>query len=300
MQKAKDLGRPLDGVLWMVAAGLCFVGVNGIVRSLGTELPAAQSAFIRFGFGLLFLMPALWAMRGRRFSVGVGRLVLARGGLHVVAVIFWFYAMARVPVAEMSAIGFLGPVTVLVIGGLMLGEGFSGRRMLAVLVAVLGGLVVLRPGLRELSLGHLSQLCATVFFSMSYIIAKRLSREAPASAIVAMLSVTVTLGLLPVALWQWQPVRGDQLAWLAGVAGFATAGHYAMARAFAAAPLGVTQPVTFLQLLWASILGAVAFGEPVDGWVIGGGALIILAISANTWVEARRDRAGALVIELQD
>lgn len=300
MQQAHDLGRPLDGVLWMVAAGLCFVGVNGIVRSLGTELPAAQSAFIRFGFGLVFLMPALWAMRGRRFPVGVGRLFLVRGALHVIAVIFWFYAMARVPVAEMSAIGFLGPVTVLVLGGLLLGEGLGVSRMLAVLVAVLGGLVVLRPGLRELSLGHLSQLCATVFFSMSYLLAKRLSREASASVLVAMLSVTVTLGLLPLALWQWQPVRVEQLAWLAGVAVFATAGHYAMARAFAAAPLGVTQPVTFLQLLWASILGAVAFGEPVDGWVIGGGALIILAISANTWVEARRDRAGALVIELQE
>ncbi len=49
--QASDLGRPLEGVLWMVGAGLTFVGVNGIVRYLGTELPAAQSAFIRFGFG---------------------------------------------------------------------------------------------------------------------------------------------------------------------------------------------------------------------------------------------------------
>lgn len=300
MQHVNDHGRPLDGALWMAAAGLSFVGVNGIVRYLGTGLPAAQSAFIRFGFGLLFLLPALWAMRGRRFPAGVGRLILLRGGMHVVAVIFWFYAMARVPVAEMSAIGFLGPVTVLVLGGLLLGEGLGPGRMLAVSIAVAGGLIVLRPGLRELSLGHLSQLCATLFFSMSYLLAKRLSREAPASVLVAMLSVTVTLGLMPLALWQWQPVRLEQLLWLAGVAGFATAGHYAMARAFAAAPLGVTQPVTFLQLLWASILGAAVFGEPVDGWVIGGGALIILAISANTWAEARRDRVGALLVELQD
>ncbi|WP_294969861.1 DMT family transporter [Tabrizicola sp.] len=297
MRATGDLGRPLEGALWMAGAGLSFVGVNGIVRYLGTELPAAQSAFIRFGFGLMFLLPALWAMRGMRFSPGVGRMFLVRGGLHVVAVILWFYAMARVPVAEMAAIGFLGPVMVLVIGGLMLGEGLGARRVAAVLVAVAGGLIVLRPGVRELSLGHLSQLGATVFFSMSYIIAKRLSREAPASVIVAVLSVTVTLGLAPLALVQWEPVRVEQVGWLACVAGLATLGHYAMARAFRAAPLAVTQPVTFLQLLWAAMLGALAFGEPVEVWVMAGGGLIILAISANTWAEARRDRVGPVVVD---
>ena len=294
---ASDLGRPLEGALWMAGAGLTFVGVNGIVRYLGTELPAAQSAFIRFGFGLLFLLPALWAMRGKRFAPGVGRMFLGRGALHVVAVILWFYAMARVPVAEMAAIAFLGPVIVLVIGGLLLGEGLGARRIAAVLVAVVGGLIVLRPGVRELSLGHLSQLGATVFFSMSYIIAKRLSREAPASVIVAVLSVTVTLGLLPLAAMQWQPVRLEQVGWLACVAGLATLGHYAMARAFRAAPLAVTQPVTFLQLIWAALLGALVFGEPVEPWVLAGGGLIILAISANTWAEARRDRVAPVAAD---
>ncbi len=297
MHRVSDLGRPLEGALWMAGAGLSFVGVNGIVRYLGTELPAAQSAFIRFGFGLLFLLPALWTMRGMRIGPEVGRLFLGRGGLHVVAVVLWFYAMARVPVAEMAAIGFLGPVIVLVIGGLLLGEGLGARRVMAVLVAVAGGLIVLRPGMRDLSLGHLSQLGATVFFSLSYIIAKRLSREAPASVIVAMLSVTVTLGLMPLALWQWQPVRWEQCAWLAAVAALATLGHYAMARAFRAAPLAVTQPVTFLQLIWAALLGALAFGEPVEAWVLAGGALIILAISANTWAEARRDRLAPALVE---
>jgi drug/metabolite transporter (DMT)-like permease len=81
-----------------------------------------------------------------------------------------------------------------------------------------------------------------------------------------------------------------QLAWLAGVAALATAGHYAMTRAFRAAPLAVTQPVTFLQIIWATILGALVFGEPVDGFVILGGALIVGAVSLNTWAEARRGR----------
>ena len=290
MRAMTDLGRPVEGALWMLATGVAFVGVNGIVRHLGTDLPAAQSAFLRFAFGLVFLAPALVAMRGTRLPAGIWPLFLWRGALHVAAVIFWFWAMARVPVAEMAAIGFLNPVIVLVIAGLLLGEGLGLGRIVSVLVALVGALVVLRPGLREVSPGHLAQLAATVCFAVSYIFAKRLSGMAPASVVVAMLSVTVAVGLAPIAAWVWQPVSAVQLAWLAGVAALATLGHYTMTRAFRAAPLAVTPPVTFLQILWAALLGALVFGEAVDGLVILGGALIVGAVSLNTWAEARRGR----------
>jgi drug/metabolite transporter (DMT)-like permease len=274
----------------MLATGLAFVGVNGIVRHLGTELPAAQSAFIRFGFGLVFLSPALWSMRGTPLPEGIWRLFLWRGALHVAAVIFWFWAMARVPVAEMAAISFLNPVIVLVIAGLLMGEGLGRGRMVTVALALVGALVVLRPGLREVTPGHLSQLMATVFFALSYIIAKRLSGLAPASVVVGVMSVTVAAGLAPIALWVWEPVTAVQLGWLATVAALATLGHYTMTRAFRAAPLAVTQPVTFLQIVWAALLGTFVFGEAIDAWVILGGALIVGAVSLNTWAEARRGR----------
>jgi drug/metabolite transporter (DMT)-like permease len=274
----------------MLATTLAFVGVNGIVRHLGTDLPAAQSAFIRFAFGLVFLAPALVAMRAAALPAGIWPLFLWRGALHVAAVIFWFWAMARVPVAEMAAIGFLNPVVVLVIAGLLLGEGLGRGRVVSVVVALVGALVVLRPGVREVSAGHLSQLAATLCFAVSYIFAKRLSGMAPASVVVGVLSVTVAAGLAPIAWWVWQPVTGGQLGWLAGVAALATLGHYTMTRAFRAAPLAVTQPVTFLQILWATLLGALVFGEAVDGFVILGGALIVGAVSLNTWAEARRGR----------
>jgi drug/metabolite transporter (DMT)-like permease len=290
MRAATDPGRPLEGVLWMLATTIAFVAVNGVVRHLGTDLPAAQSAFIRFAFGLLFLAPAIWQARATRFPLPVLRLFGLRGALHVVAVVFWFYAMARVPVAEMAAIGFLNPVAVLVIAGLLLGEGLGRGRVISILVALVGALIVLRPGLREVSVGHLSQLAATLCFATSYIIAKRLSGLAPASVVVAVLSVTVAVGLAPLAWWVWQPVTGVQLAWLALVAALATVGHYTMTRAFSAAPLAVTQPVTFLQIVWAALLGALVFGEAVDAFVLLGGAMIVGAVSLNTWAEARRGR----------
>lgn len=274
----------------MVASGLTFVGVNAIVRALGTDLPAAQSAFIRYAFGFLFFLPMLPGLVRQGLPHGAMPLLAWRGVAHTGAVLFWFFAMARIPLAHITAIGYLSPVILLVAGALMLGERLSLRRVLAVGVAVIGTLIVLRPGQQPVGIGHLSQIAAATCFAASYLFAKKLSAFVPASVVVAMLTFTVTLGLLPLALWDWRPVSGIQLAGLAVVALLATAGHYLMSRAFSAAPLAVTQPVTFLNLVWAALLGSLLFAEPLDLWVILGGGLVIGAISWVTWHE----RAGLI------
>lgn len=133
----------------------------------------------------------------------------------------------------------------------------------------------------------MAQLGAAACFGLSYLIAKRLSSVMSAGALVALLSLTVTIGLAPFAIASWVQPTLAQLGQLAVVAAFATLGHYSMARAFAAAPLTVTLPVTFLQLVWATLLGVIAFGEPVDPFILIGGAMIIAAISYMTWREAQ-------------
>ncbi|WP_343081185.1 DMT family transporter [Ostreiculturibacter nitratireducens] len=284
--------NPLRGILWMLASGLSFVGVTGIVRHLGTALPAVESAFIRFAFGLLFLVPTLLPALRAGFAPGAMRLFAARGALHTLAVTLWFFAMARIPVAEVTAIGYLNPIVVTIGAALVFGERLAVRRILAIVVAFAGAVVILRPGLREVLPGHFAQLGAATSFGLSYLIAKRLSAIAPASVVVAMMSLVVTVGLLPFALLVWVPPEPAQVGWLALVAVFATTGHYAMTRAFALAPLTVTQPVTFLQLVWATLLGALAFGEIVDPFVLLGGGMIIAAITYITWREARLRRLG--------
>lgn len=292
-----DLGRPREGVMWMVLSGLSFVGVNGIVRYLGTDLPAAQSAFLRFAFGVLLLAPVLPGLL-RGMSGQVLALFAWRGAAHTVAVLFWFYAMARIPVAHATAIGYLNPVLMLIAGAVILREPLSMRRIIAVGVALAGALIVLRPGVQALNIGHMSQIGASVFFCGSYLFAKRLTGLASASVIVAMMSVTVTIGLAPLAWWVWVPVSWAQLGWLAIVAGCATLGHYCMTRAFRAAPLTVTQPVTFLTLIWATAVGAILFGEAVDVFVLLGGAMIIGAITFVTWLEASgRDAVDAAALQ---
>jgi drug/metabolite transporter (DMT)-like permease len=287
-----DLGLPMAGIAWMLASGLCFVAVTGIVRHLGTDLPAAQAAFLRFAFGVVFLAPAILGLR--RLPAGLLPLFGLRGVFHTAAVVCWFYAMARLPVAEVTAIGYLNPVIVTVGGAVIFGEALALRRLVTIVLAVAGALIVLRPGMREVTDGHLAQLGAAAFFAGSYLCAKRLSLMLDAGVVVAAMSLTVTVGLLPFALWVWVPVNMGQCAWLALVALFATGGHYAMTRAFAAAPLAVTQPVVFLQLIWATLLGWMVFDEGIDPSVTIGGAVIVGAVSWLAWREARVLRAEAL------
>lgn len=294
MQIDGQTRRDLAGMGWMLATGLCFVAVNGIVRWLDGALPAPQAAFIRFVFGLVFLSPLLVGALRRGFPMPVWRLLAWRAALHVLAVCTWFYAMARITVAEATAIGFLNPIFVTVGAALFMNERLSARRIAAVGVALLGALIVLRPGLRPLDPGHLSQIVAALAFGASYLVAKRITDHVPAAVVVAVMSLTVAIGLAPLAWAVWVPPTAEQVGWLGLVAVFATAGHYTMTRAFAVAPMTVTQPVTFLQLIWASLLGMLVFGEPLDTWVILGGAMMIGAISYITWREARLRYAAAL------
>ena len=283
-------GNPVVGVLWMLLTGLCFVAVTALVKSLGTGIPAAQSAFLRYALGLVFLLPVLPQLvrlpGGARMWTWFG----LRGAAHTLGVILWFFAMTRISIAEVTAMNYLNPVYVTLGAAVFFGEKLALRRLAAVGVALLGALIILRPGLREVSDGHVAMIFTAIFFGVSYLLAKKFSGEVSAGVVVAMLSLTVTIGLAPFALAVWVPVTAHQVFVLFCVACFATAGHYTMTRAFAAAPLTVTQPVTFVQLVWATLLGALVFGEPVDAFVVLGGGLIIASISFITWREAQLRR----------
>jgi drug/metabolite transporter (DMT)-like permease len=283
-------GRPVAGVFWMIVTGLCFVAVTASVKMVGDDVPAAQAAFLRYVLGIGFLIPMIPAVRAATLSRRTLGLFGIRGLAHSLGVITWFYAMTRIPIAEVTAMNYLNPVYVTVLAVLVLGERISARRIIAVLLALAGALVILRPGFRELDPGHFAMLFTAASFAVGYLIAKILADEVPASVVVFMLSVTVTIALAPFALAVWVPVGWGDLGWLFLTAVFATAGHYTMTLAFRSAPLTVTQPVTFLQLIWATALGALVFAEPVDVFVILGGAMIIASVTYIALREAQLRR----------
>lgn len=277
---------PLRGILWMFASGLCFVTVTALVKMVGTSMPAQQTAFLRFALGLLFLIPMLPQFRGLHLSPRKLRNFGLRGAFQAAGSILWFYAMATIPMAEVTAMNYMTPIYITLGAALFLGESLKFRRLAAILVAFIGALIILRPGLREVLPGHFAMIGTAIFFAASYLMAKRMSDTIHPSIVVAMLTVSVTIFLAPLAIAVWVPPTPVQLFWLFLVAGFATAGHYTMTLAFAAAPVTVTQPVTFLQLIWSALIGLVVFLEPVDPFVVLGGVVIMASVAFITWREA--------------
>jgi drug/metabolite transporter (DMT)-like permease len=98
----------------------------------------------------------------------------------------------------------------------------------------------------------------------------------------------VTLTLAPPAILAWRTPTGEELVWLFMAAVFATLGHYTMTRAFRAADITVTQPFSFLQLVWATLLGFAMFGEAPDVWTLAGGGVIVASATYIAHRESRR------------
>jgi drug/metabolite transporter (DMT)-like permease len=283
----------LAGIGWMVVTSIMFVCVTGIVRHLGSDMPAIEAAFIRYAIGLLMILPMMRAILVQRPTGRHMKLFAMRGLVHGVAVMLWFFAMARIPIAEVTAIGYLSPIFVTIGAAIFFGERLYARRILAVGVGIFGAMVIIRPGFQEVSLGQLAQVCAAPLFAMSFLFAKRLTQEVDSAVIVGMLSLACTIVLLPGALLQWRDPTWEEVGWLALTAAFATAGHYTLTRAFRAAPLTVTQPIGFLQLVWAALMGVFLFGEAVDPFVFLGGGVVVAAatyISHREAAAARRTR----------
>lgn len=280
----------MTGILWMLVTGLCFVAVTALVKSMGPVMPPTQSAFLRYVLGMVFLIPMLGDVRRAKLTPRQWKLFTFRGLFHAIGVSLWFYAMTRIPIAELTAINYLAPVFVSIGAALFLGERLAARRIFAVIVALLGTAVILRPGFRAVSDGHIAMLLAAAVFSGSYLLAKIMTDEVKPTVVVFMLTIFVSLGLAPLAALDWVTPTWGQVGVLALVAMFAQAGHYTMTLAFAAAPVTVTQPITFLQLVWATLLGLLVFSEPVDLWVVLGGVLILGAVTFITWREAKLNR----------
>lgn len=274
----------------MVVTGLLFVGVTALVKYLGTDIPAPQAAFIRYALGLVFLLPMIRPILRADLSAKQWGLFAARGLAHSIGVALWFFAMARIPIADVTAMNYLAPIYVTIGAALFLGERLALRRVLAVVVALIGALIILRPGFREIGSGHFAMLAAAVVFGASYLLAKLLTDQTNAVIVVGMLSFWVTLGLAPMAAHVWVTPDLHTVLVLFVVACLATAGHYTMTLAFRSAPLTVTQPVTFLQLVWAVSVGTLFFGEAVDIWVVIGGLVILGSVSFMTWREAMLKR----------
>ena len=272
------MNQSIIGIMWMVLTTILFVGVTATVRYLEGEVPAPQAAFLRYAIGTLLLTPSLITLIKIKPNKPLMSKFLLRGLVHSFGVTLWFYAMSVMPVAEVTAIGFLTYIFVSIGACIFLKEKLHKHRITAVIISFVGALIILRPGFKVIESGQFGMLMATVVFTASYLIAKIVSKERSSSEIVAMLSVFTTIFLIPSAIYSWEPISLEALLILTFTALIATIGHITMTQAIKAAPMVVTQPILFLQLVWASMVGLFLFDEQFDLYVIIGGTVIMICV----------------------
>ena len=268
----------------MLLTGLCFVAVMVSVKFLSKDLPPTQAAFFRYLFGLILILPLIRL----QFKKSIKKITILKHGLrgivHGLAVVLWFFSVANIPMADVTAINYLTPIFTTIGAILIFKEAITFNRIFALILSVIGAMLILKPGYEVLSNGKIAQLLSTIFFAISYLIAKNLTKTESPHSIVIFLTLFATITLLPFTLLIWTtPIMADLLL-LLGVAILGTLGHYFMTIALSLAPLSITQPVIFFQLIWSTLIGLLLFDESLDFFILIGGALIVIAIvrlSAN-------------------
>ncbi|MBT3371486.1 MAG: DMT family transporter [Rhodospirillaceae bacterium] len=280
------------GLLLVLLGGLFITTLTWIVRSVADDVHPLQAAFMRYGFGTLLLLPLVVRFEKTDFDPKLLGGHFLRGIVHAISVLLWFYAVTLMTLADLTALSFTAPVFVTIGAFLFLGERFSYRRLAGIIIAFLGAVVILRPGIEIISLGAIAILISSPFQAVSTLMAKHLARHTSIYAMVFYLSLFVTMISSIPTLFVWNNPSLHTIGLTFGAGVMATAAHFCWSRSFQIAELSFTQPGFYFTLIWAVAIGYFAYDEWPDIWSGLGAAIII---GATAYIAARERRAAGPV-----
>lgn len=292
----------LAGMAFMAAGALTVPTLDVIAKLLMERLPTAQVGALRLLVQSLLLVPILIATRQ---VVRPHPLQISAGGVLGCAVFCLNAAVREMPVANAIAIFFVQPLILTVMAGTILGEGIGWRRITAVLVGLLGALVVLRPNVGAYGWAALWPLGAAVCFATYMTLSRVMSRRGGHFAHVfwtgsMAMVVLLALGWILAAAGAPQSRFLMPTAWEAAlfvVAGFI--GIFVMhcfMQALSRADAAALAPLGYLEIVAATGLGWLVFGDFPDAMTWVGTAIIVAAgiyVIHRERVLARRAAAAA-------
>ena len=275
----------------MLAATAVLTCMHATVRHVSDGMHPFEITFFRNLFGLAAIAPlairaGMASMRSRQPG-----LQMIRSGFGLAAMLTWFYGLSVVPIAQATALSFTSVIFGSIGAALVLGERMRLRRWSAVAAGFIGTLVILRPGFGDADPSALIVVLSSVCWAGALITVKRLSATDSVVCIVTWNSVLLTVLSLPVAIPVWVAPTIEQLAWLLLIGVLATLGHLAMTGAFKASDATVVFPVDYTRLVWASVIGYLAFNEVPDIWTWVGGTVIFASTTYIAYREVALKRA---------
>ncbi|UWR56403.1 DMT family transporter [Phaeobacter inhibens] len=287
--------RPIGtAAIWMIGAIVSFSAMAIAGREAGLSLDTFEIMTYRSAVGLVIVVVVLTATGSwrqvRRDRLG---LHLIRNAAHFTGQNLWFFAVTLIPLAQVFALEFTSPLWVLMLSPLLLGEALTKPRVLAAALGFIGILIVARPSPESLNLGVIAAASSAVFFALTIMFTKRLTRHEPISSILLWLTL-MQLGM-GLAISGWDGViaipNAATALWLLVIGCAGLTAHFCMTKALAIAPATVVVPIDFARLPTIAVAGMLIYGEALNLWILLGAAVIFCANYINILDAAGRLRA---------
>ena len=269
--------RRLIGIALMIGAVACFACLDATAKWVNRSTDPIQTAAVRY-LGSFLLVGAFFNPWTRTRILRTRRpwLQCARALCLVFATVCAFFALSFLRLTEVTSITFAAPLLVALLAGPLLGERIGARRLTAVLVGFAGVLVVTRPasgGLHPAALLAVAAACANALYSIA---TRFVAAYDPPETTLLYTGLVGSAVFVPVVPFVWvSPSSALGWALLAALGAFGALGHWVLILAHKRAPASVLAPFFYAQLLWATVLGFLVFGEVPDRWTLIGGAIVI-------------------------
>lgn len=276
------------GILLMLLAILLFTAMDAMAKGLVQRYPTPQVIWARF-FGQVVLVTLILnrhlppVLRTRH-----PKLHLLRSATQLGATGFFFTSLNYIGLAEATALTDINPVLITLGAALFLGEKLGPRRIIGVILAMIGAMIVIRPGLGVFTPAALLPLACAVCYAASALLTRHVGSQETAwtSMFYAALFGAAATGLLLPGVWQ--PIPLSDLPYFIAVGCLGTAAQLALIRSFSIAEASSVAPFGYAGIVLATFWGIVLYGEYPDMLTILGASIIV---GAGLYVWHRETRA---------
>ncbi len=254
------------------------------------EVNVYVAGFFRFLFGFLIIVPYILKSKLTVFRTNHIKKHFLRAALNLPSMLLYFSALVMMPIEKVTAISFVVPFLVTILAVLFLGERIYIYRSLALVLGFIGMLIILRPGIIEISTGVYMALASSFMWSIVIIITKRIAKDDSSITILSYGYMFMTVFSFIIVLFNWQTPSLQTLIYLffAGFSG--TLLHLCINHAYKLVDVSMTQPYYFLSLVFASLIGFYVFNEKPDLFTWIGASVIFLGVFIMSYREMKLDK----------
>lgn len=288
--RAEPASQVTQGVALMILAILLFTAMDATAKGLIERYPAPQVVWVRFAGQLAIVLAFLNTRAGPALRTRYPWLHMARSAFQLGATGLFFLSLGHIGLAEATALTDINPVLITLGAALFLGERLGPRRILGVLVALAGALIIIRPGSGVFSPWALLPLGAAVCYTGNALLTRYIGPKEPVWTALLHASIFGTLLSALTLPFVWTPVATSDL-WLFALVGvLGTGAQLCIIRSFSMTEAAIVAPFAYLGIVFATVWGAVLYDQWPDRWTVMG-ALVIVAAGLYVWHrEARASR----------